>query len=146
MDVDTCGFSLTHRVARRFERVLDILDTYVLPEEGTRNKSFYQRRSQRVGGPDLRIISQPTIQTKKHLVTLLHAPTTGQEDILKMGMDLVVHKQQTGYLVNMYTGQLMQVLLPEAHRIPFVQASVHATQSIEEDLSDEEFILRFQLL
>jgi hypothetical protein len=140
-DVQDFSFVVSHPVMKRFVRICHYAERFV-PILST---SFSHRKTKCLD--KIQFISQPTLYNEQDntILSIIHKPSTDGDDLLVMGMHLVVHEAECGILCNIYTGEIVKVTLLKAQHSQFLQDAIYAKTCTEDDLPDQQFIQRFEL-
>jgi hypothetical protein len=141
-DVQDFSFVVSHPVLKRFLRLCHYVDKYI-PDQNT---PFSHRKTRTMD--KIQLISQPTLYDLHSgtIFSILHKPSTDADDMLVMGMHLAVHEATCGILCNVYTGEVIKIMLPKNQHTEYIQEAIHAKICMEDDLPDIDFLRRFELL
>jgi type II secretory pathway predicted ATPase ExeA len=135
-----CTWIMTDIIHLRVVRLLTQLNKHVPVGESTQ---FTLRKTVKVDR--LNIVSQPLLSTNQVVFDVIHRPTTCPEDVLVLALHVVAHGKEIGFLSNLFTGELLKVVVPSNRHTGFLRDVCSSSCREEARLGVDEFILKFAL-
>jgi len=140
-ELTSYAFIMSHAVVRRMTHAFQTSLKYI-PD---RHIPFNRRRTLRIRNTKTTLVSTPHLKSTSCTYTIVHKPEIGDDDVLSIGASLVVHRLEYGYLVNLYSGSVVQIYLPLMNHPSFMQETMRVRELREQDVDDVTFVRRYSI-